>query len=108
MSKMNDAQRDAVLRAAKDAGAYHVKAMEDELGELRSFLEKEGGMKVTYPDKAEFIKVAQQVQDEFAADRSEEFKKITPGYSRRSKIKKMTPTYQKSWGHFLKKKFITI
>jgi len=76
LSKMNDAQREAVLRAAEDAGKFHVKAMEDELGELRAFLEKEGGMKVTYPDKAEFIKVAQKVQDDFAADRSEEFKKL--------------------------------
>ena len=76
MSKMNDAQRDAVLRAAKDAGKFHVKAMEDELQELRSFLGKEGGMKVTYPDKAEFIKVALQVQDDFAADREAEFKKL--------------------------------
>lgn len=76
MSKMNDAQRGAVLRAAEEAGIYHIKKMEDELGELRSFLEKKGGMKVTYPDKAEFIKVAQQVQKDFAADRSDEFKKL--------------------------------
>lgn len=76
MSKMDDVQREAVLRAAKDAGEYHVKAMENELGELRSFLGKEGGMSVTHPDKAEFIEVAQQVQNDFAADRSEEFKKL--------------------------------
>ncbi|MCB2214531.1 MAG: TRAP transporter substrate-binding protein [Desulfobulbaceae bacterium] len=76
LSKMDDAQREAVMRAAKEAGEHHVKEMERELGELRSFLANEGGMEVTYPDKAEFIKVAQQVQDDFSADRSEEFKKL--------------------------------
>lgn len=75
MSKMSDSQRDIIWRAAKDAGAYHRDLMNAELKELRQWLVNEGGMEITYPDKKEFVDVALKVQDDFAANMGEEFKK---------------------------------
>ena len=34
---------------------------------------KEGGMKMTRPDKTDFVKAAKGVQDDFAKKRGEEF-----------------------------------
>ncbi len=76
MSKMNDTQKEAILRAAKDAGKYHADLMSAELQELRDWLGAEGGMEVTYPDKTEFIEAAIKVQDDYAADKGEAFQQL--------------------------------
>ena len=76
MDKLDEAQRAAVLKAAEEAGAHHREEMGRQIEEIRGFLAKEGGMARTDPDKADFIKAAQKVQDDFAADKGEGFKDL--------------------------------
>ncbi len=73
MNKFDDAQRAAVKRAAKEAGAYHRETMSAQIADVRRFLGEEGGMTVTYPDKTPFIEAAQRIQDKYAEERGEEF-----------------------------------
>ncbi|MEQ8654314.1 MAG: TRAP transporter substrate-binding protein [Kiloniellales bacterium] len=73
MNKFDDAQRAAVLRAAKEAGAYHRETMNAQIAEVRRFLGDEGGMTVTYPDKTPFIEAAKRIQDKYAEERGPEF-----------------------------------
>ncbi len=73
MNKLDDAQREAVMRAAKEAGAYHRKTMSEQIADVRRFLGEEGGMTVTYPDKTPFIAAAARVQDKYAKERGAEF-----------------------------------
>lgn len=73
MSKLDDTQRDAVLRAANEAGAYHTEIKLAEIEGIRDWLSNEGGMKVTRPDRAPFIEAAQKVQQDFAAERGPDF-----------------------------------
>lgn len=76
MNKLNDEQRAAVLKAGADAGKLHKEIMGKEVTAVREFLGNEGGMEVTTPDKAEFIKAAQTIQDSYMNDRSQEFKEL--------------------------------
>ncbi|WP_422369031.1 TRAP transporter substrate-binding protein [Pelagibius sp.] len=76
MSNLDDGQREAVLRAAKEAGEYHTKVKLAEIEEIRTWLSTEGGMTVTRPERAPFIAAAQKVQQQFAADRGDEFKAL--------------------------------
>lgn len=76
MDKLDDAQRDAVMRAATEAGAYHREVMQEQVAEIRRFLAEEGGMETTRPDKAPFIERAIAVQDAFAAEKGEEFQAL--------------------------------
>lgn len=76
MNKMSQEQKDVVLKAAADAGKYHVEVMESEVNEIRNFLAKEGGMATTYPDKKEFIQVSLTIQDKFVADKDQSFKDL--------------------------------
>ncbi|MBB4301037.1 tripartite ATP-independent transporter DctP family solute receptor [Rhodobium orientis] len=73
MGKLDDAQREAVLRAAKEAGEYHTEITLQQTEEIRNWLVTEGGMEMTRPERAPFIKAAQKVQQEFAAKRGEAF-----------------------------------
>lgn len=73
MSSLDDAQREAVLRAASEAGQFHTTYMIDRIEELRTWLSTEGGMELTRPDRAEFIAAAQAVQESVAEDRGPEF-----------------------------------
>ena len=76
MGKLDDAQRDAVLRAAADAGAYHTALKLEEIESIRSWLSTEGGMAMTRPERGPFIAAAQQVQQDFAARRGEAFTEL--------------------------------
>ena len=73
MSRLSDDKRAAVLKAAAEAGAYHTKIKLAEIEGIRNWLSTEGGMKVTRPDRTEFIKAAQTVQQDFAKKRGQEF-----------------------------------
>ena len=73
MGKLDDAQRDAVLRAAAEAGAYHTQLKLEEIESIRKWLSTEGGMAMTRPERGPFIEAAQKVQQDFAAKRGEAF-----------------------------------
>jgi len=76
MDKLDDAQRDAVMRAARDAGIYQKEEMTRQVGEIRAFLVGEGGMKTVDFDRTDFIAAGQRVQDNFAADKGDDFKAL--------------------------------
>lgn len=73
MKRLSDEQRTQVLKAAEDAGAEFRKEVANESDEVRAWLVKEGGMAMTRPDKTDFIKAAQGVQQAFAEKRGKEF-----------------------------------
>lgn len=73
MDKLDDAQRAAVLKAAKDAGAYQKEEMGGQVAGIRKFLTNEGGMKTTEFDRTDFIAAGQRVQDRYATEKSEVF-----------------------------------
>ncbi|GAB5467919.1 MAG: TRAP transporter substrate-binding protein [Rhodospirillales bacterium] len=76
MDKLDDAQREAVLRAARDAGIYQKEEMSKQVGEIRAFLTGEGGMQTADFDRSDFIAAGQRVQDSFAADKGDDFKSL--------------------------------
>ena len=76
MGKLDDAQRAAVFEAALEAGVFHTQYKIDETEKVRAWLENEGGMTVTRPDRADFIAAAKTVQDEFTEQRGEAFGQI--------------------------------
>ena len=76
MGSLSDEQREAVLRAAQDAGAYHAEVIVHEAEDLRTWLADEGGMSVTRPERGPFIAAAQTVQQQFAAERGEAFQAL--------------------------------
>lgn len=76
MGKLDDAQRDAVMRAAKDAGIYQKEEMGRQVEEIRAFLVGEGGMKTAEFDRTDFIAAGQRVQDKYSSDKSDEFKAL--------------------------------
>jgi len=73
MKRLSDEQREQVLRAATDAGAEFRQQVLNETEEIRNWLATEGGMAMTRPDKTDFIKAAQKVQNDFAKKRGAEF-----------------------------------
>lgn len=73
MSKLDDAQREAVMRAARDAGVYQKEEMSRQVGEVRAFLIGEGGMKTAEFDRTDFIAAGQRVQDRYAAEKGDDF-----------------------------------
>ena len=73
MKKLSDEQREQIQRAATDAGLEMRKQVMTETEDVRKWLVEEGGMKMTRPDKADFVKAAKGVQDEFAEKRGEGF-----------------------------------
>lgn len=73
MGKLDDAQKEAVVRAARDAGIYQKEEMGRQIAEIRAFLTGEGGMETAEFDRSDFIAAGQRVQDRFAADKGEEF-----------------------------------
>ena len=76
MSKLSDSQKSGIMKAATEAGDYHVKIQVAEIEELRNWLSTEGGMAMTRPDRTDFIAAARKVQQEFAAKRGDDFKEI--------------------------------
>ena len=73
MKKLNDEQREQIMRAANDAGAQLAKEVATETQEIRDWLVSEGGMAMTTPDKADFVEAAKGVQADFAKKRGAEF-----------------------------------
>ncbi len=73
MKKLSDEQREQVLRAAADAGAQFAEEVASETEEVRDWLVSEGGMAMTTPDKTEFVAAAKKVQEDFAAQRGDDF-----------------------------------
>jgi tripartite ATP-independent transporter DctP family solute receptor len=76
MSRLDEDQMDAVQRAAREAGQYHTKHMIDKIESVRTWLSTEGGMQMTRPDRTEFIKAAQTVQQQVAKERGEDFQAL--------------------------------
>lgn len=73
MSKLDDAQKDAVMRAARDAGIYQKEEMSGRIAGIREFLTGEGGMATAEFDRSGFIAAGQRVQDRYAQDKGDEF-----------------------------------
>ncbi|MGF1528720.1 MAG: TRAP transporter substrate-binding protein [Candidatus Competibacterales bacterium] len=78
MNRLDDAQEAAVRRAAREAGGHQKQQMSQQIGEIRSFLttEGQGGMTTAEIDKTDFIAAGQRVQDRYAAEKGDEFKKL--------------------------------
>ena len=76
MNKLDDNQREAVMRAAVDAGAYQKEEMGGRVNEIRAFLTGEGGMQTVEFSREGFIAAGQRVHDKFVADKGDEFKTL--------------------------------
>lgn len=78
MDKLDDAQTEAVLKAAFDAGVFHKEEMSRQISEIRAFLttEGQGGMQTTDFDKSDFIAAGQRVQDRYAAEKGDDFRNL--------------------------------
>ena len=73
MDSLTDEQREAVQRAADEAGEYHSEILSAATADIRKRLVEQGGMEITEPDRADFIAAAQGVQEEIGAERGEDF-----------------------------------
>jgi tripartite ATP-independent transporter DctP family solute receptor len=76
MSKLNDEQRAAVIKAAEEAGQHQSDVTAANTKEIRDWLANEGKMEMTVPDKAPFIEAALGVQDKYAAEGGDKFKEL--------------------------------
>ncbi|WP_299736126.1 TRAP transporter substrate-binding protein [uncultured Roseobacter sp.] len=76
MDKLDDNQREAVMRAAREAGSYQKEEMTKQVDEIRAFLTGEGGMKTAEFDRTDFIAAGQRVQDKYAAEKDDVFKTL--------------------------------
>ena len=76
MKKLGSKHGPAIRKAAIEAGAYHTEVQTQETTEVREWLVKEGGMKMTKPPREPFIAAAQKVQADFAAERGPKFAEL--------------------------------
>jgi len=76
MKRLDGELREQVQKAATDAGMEFRQLVRNETEEVRNWLATEGGMARTDPDRADFIKAAQTVQQAFAEKRGAEFVKL--------------------------------
>ena len=76
MNKLNDDQKAAVWKAAKEAGEFQAEFKAKATEEIRQRLVKEHGMEITYPDKESFIKAAQKVQEMFSEKKGPKFMEL--------------------------------
>jgi len=76
MKRLSDEHRDDIMRAATAAGAALAEEVATETQEIRDWLATEGGMAMTVPDKTDFVEAAKGVQDEFATNRSDDFREL--------------------------------
>ena len=76
MDKLDDSQREAVMRAAHEAGIYQKEEMTKQVDGIRAFLTGEGGMKTAEFDRSDFIAAGQRVQDKYSADKGDDFKAL--------------------------------
>lgn len=73
MKKLSAEQNAQIRAAASDAGALLRQQVLNETEEIRQWLVSEGGMKMTRPDKMQFIKAAKNVQLKFANMHGQQF-----------------------------------
>jgi tripartite ATP-independent transporter DctP family solute receptor len=73
MKKLSKDQAAAVRKAAVEAGIYETGIRQKETAEIRDWLVKQGGMKITEPDRTAFIAAAKTVQQEFAKEGGPDF-----------------------------------
>ena len=76
MGKLDDSQKQAVMKAAVEAGKYHKETMTAQISEIREFLTNEGGMELVEVDKSGFIDAALSLQDKYANEKDDEFKTL--------------------------------
>lgn len=76
MNKLDGTQRDAVLRAARDAGLYQKEEMGSRVAGIRAFLTGEGGMQTAEFERSGFLAAGQRVQDRYAAEKGDDFKTL--------------------------------
>lgn len=75
LSRIGPEKEKKVRQAALEAQEYQREVMDAKLEEIYADLER-FGMKITRPERAEFIAAANTVQDNFAAQRGDEFADI--------------------------------
>ncbi|WP_300674429.1 TRAP transporter substrate-binding protein [Desulfoluna sp.] len=75
IGKLSSEQRDAVIKAGREAGRIHRANMLKEIEACRTYLAAHG-MKLTRPDRTPFIKAARILQDEILTTRSDKFREI--------------------------------
>ena len=73
MKQLDDKQRSAVIKAAKEAGDFQTKYEISQTEKVRDWLTTKGGMKATRPDTKPFIAAAKKVQQKFAKSRGQDF-----------------------------------
>lgn len=75
MGKLDEAQTEAVMRAAREAGIYQREVMTATVDEIRRWLtsEGEGGMTNVSFDREDFIAAGLRVQDRYAAQKGKDF-----------------------------------
>ena len=76
MGKLDDQQRAAVVRAAKEAGLYQREVVGTRVADVRKFLTTEGKMKRSQVDKSGFITAGQKVQAKYATEKGADFKAL--------------------------------
>lgn len=79
MKKLSPKQREGLLRAGRKTDEEYRKVMVEQITEVHRFLANEGKMKVTHPDRADFIAAAQKVQDEWLVGKPPEFQALLEG-----------------------------
>ena len=76
MSKLSPEQREGLRQAGRETDLEYRQAMVKQIADVHKFLAEEGGMKVTHPDRADFLAAAQKVQDAWLADKGDDFTRL--------------------------------
>ncbi len=76
IKKLNADQLAAVIKAAKEAGEFDAANKNANIEKIRTWLVEKGGMKLSTPDRKDFIAAAQTVQSAFAAKNGAKFKEL--------------------------------
>ncbi len=76
MNKFSPEQRKKLREAGRLTDEEYRKGAAERTEEIRRFLENEGGMQVTRPEKTEFLAAAHKVQDEWLKNKGAEFRKL--------------------------------
>lgn len=76
MNKLTPEQQEGLREAGRMTDKEYRAVIGQKRKEHLEFLGKEGGMKVTYPDKAEFIAAAQKMQDAWLAEKGDDMRDL--------------------------------
>ena len=76
MGKLSPEQREGLRRAGRETDLEYRKVMVKQIADVHKFLAEQGGMKVTHPDRADFVAAAQRFQNRWLADKGPEFRKL--------------------------------